>query len=243
MAYIGYDGSTIYVVFRGTTNIANVLVDVVFKKRVVWADQPNVQAHTGFVGAWKNLEANVLQSVRQARLKCSTCTRVVFTGHSLGAALATLASIDFARSNPGFSYQLLAIGSPRVGNAEFAAYAARMVPNGVRWTHANDPVVHLPMKIMGFQHRTREVWEAGSNSNYKMCSTTNGEDPTCANSIIQVDINILKQHSTYGGIFLGSGTCETFKREMMSQEEYLAIIHAANKDLQDVHTNELTGGG
>lgn len=233
LAYVGHDGSTIYVVFRGTTNLKNVLVDLAIFKKPVWSDLPDVKVHSGFRNAWLNLGPNVMLSIRTATLKCPTCKHVTFTGHSLGAAIATIAATEYARSGPSLAFDLFTLGSPRVGNSEFSAYATKMVTNNVRWTHTNDPIVHLPMKILGFQHRVREIWENGNNTNYKMCSTTNSEDPTCANSVIGVDFNMLRSHSTYGGLYLHSGTCDTFTRsiEGLSDEDRFALVRAANEDL------------
>lgn len=233
MAYIGYDSSTIYVVFRGTTNLKNVLVDLAFFKKPVWEDLPDLKVHSGFRSSYLNLAPNVLLSIRTASLKCASCKHVVFTGHSLGAAVATIAAADFARSNPSLSFELFTLGSPRVGNSEFAAYATKMVPMNTRWSHANDPVVHLPMKLQGFQHRVREIWEQGNNTNYRTCSTTNGEDPSCANSVMGVSLHMLATHSTYGGLYLHSGSCDTFARSLadLSDDDLNAIARAANEDL------------
>lgn len=41
---------------------------------------------------------------------------VLFTGHSLGGALATLATLDLKRRHPGTKVTMYNYGSPRVGN-------------------------------------------------------------------------------------------------------------------------------
>ena len=38
---------------------------------------------------------------------------------------------------------------------------------------------HLPTLGMNFTHVTQEVWYNEDSSQYKVCSGTNGEDPTC----------------------------------------------------------------
>lgn len=234
MGYVGYASNTIYVVFRGTTNLKNVLVDISFSKDRVWSDQSDAKVHSGFGKSWKALSGQILDSINTARSRCSSCTRVFFIGHSLGGAIATIAAVDYARQKPSsVSVQSLTLGSPRVGNDDFAEYAARMVPNSVRWTNGNDPVPHLPLHIMGFDHRPREVWQRSSD--YKLCSQTNGEDSNCANSVSGFSLSALDKHSAYGDLDLHDGTCETFsgsKRGSMSQEDIQAIIDAANLDLR-----------
>lgn len=233
MGYVGYDSSTIYVVFRGTTNLKNVLVDLAIFKKPVWEDLPDAKVHTGFRSSWLNLGPNIMLSIRTASMKCPSCKHVTFSGHSLGAAIATIAATEFARSKPTLSFELFTMGSPRVGNTAFSAYATKMVPMNTRWSHSNDPVVHLPMKILGFEHRVREIWEQGNNTNYKTCSVTNGEDPSCANSVLVVGLNLLRSHATYGGLYLHSGSCDTFARSMatLSDEDLAALANAANEDL------------
>ena len=64
---------------------------------VLWADEPNVKVHKGFGDSWTNLRPYVYQALNRVRALCPTCTLTV-GGHSLGAAMATLAAVDFTRS-------------------------------------------------------------------------------------------------------------------------------------------------
>ncbi|GLC58164.1 hypothetical protein PLESTB_001325800 [Pleodorina starrii] len=78
----------------------------------------------------------------------STPTRVIFTGHSLGGAMATLAAYDLAaRKTDGFfsgDVQLYTFGSPRVGNQAFMEAFNNMVPNAWRFTNTDDIVPRVP---------------------------------------------------------------------------------------------------
>ena len=69
---------------------------------------------------------------------------IFYTGHSLGAAFATLA---VARYPPRAVYTF---GSPRVGNEAFAA-SLQVVPIH-RVVDNKDAVVLLPPEAMGFRH-------------------------------------------------------------------------------------------
>jgi hypothetical protein len=72
--------------------------------------------------------------------------KVWFTGHSLGAALATLAAAQY-RAGPRALYTF---ASPRVGDAAFAA--AFGLPRAPRLVHNQDLVPRLPPPDMGFKH-------------------------------------------------------------------------------------------
>jgi hypothetical protein len=63
-----------------------------------------------------------------------------------------------------------------------------------------DPVPHLPFEsTLGdeFRHVPQEVWETSNSPlQFQQCSATNGEDPTCSDSIRV--FNILN-HAEYMG--------------------------------------------
>ena len=57
--------------------------------------------------------------------------KVLVTGHSLGAALATLAAVDFKRNVPGITddnMDVYTFGSPRIGTPEWADYVYNLIP-------------------------------------------------------------------------------------------------------------------
>jgi len=76
----------------------------------------------------------------------------LFTGHSLGAALATLAA-STKRTDP---VTLITIGSPRVGNAEFASTLTGV--QMTRYVDCCDLVCRVPPAIFGFQHVIAESY-------------------------------------------------------------------------------------
>lgn len=48
----------------------------------------------------------------------------------------------------------MTFGQPRIGNAAFASYYSRMVPNTFRITHERDIVPHLPPYYHYFPQKT-----------------------------------------------------------------------------------------
>src|SRR5262245_57298511 len=101
---VAADDTTCVVAFRGTEtdDPTDLFADVNFRL-APW--EPGGQVHEGFATAFRQVEADVRAHLPADR-------RLLLTGHSLGAALATLAATVW----PGDA--LYTFGSPRVGNAE-----------------------------------------------------------------------------------------------------------------------------
>jgi hypothetical protein len=91
------------------------------------------KVHLGFYGAYIALRQSAEDAARAVNVDPSGC---VITGHSLGAAIATLCWADYPVSD------LMTFGCPRVGNADFA----RELWNGqtVRVINARDLVPDAP---------------------------------------------------------------------------------------------------
>ena len=101
----------------------------------------NVFVHEGFLRSldaiWPDIEAALHRLIGEGY-------NLQFTGHSLGAAMATLAA---SRISPAALYTF---GSPRVGNR---AFLSRLKPVPVyRWVNCCDVVTALPMASLGYQH-------------------------------------------------------------------------------------------
>ena len=144
------------VAFRGTDkdDPANLLDDVE-AKLVDWDSGGKVFA--GFKNALAEVQEKLFPLVQA--LDC----RLFFSGHSLGAALATLlASVK----RPSALYTM---GSPRVGNHDFVASLDGM--QNFRYADCCDAVTELPQALLGYEHvgdalyidRNREVIENPSD--------------------------------------------------------------------------------
>jgi predicted lipase len=68
------------------------------------------------------------------------------SGHSLGAALATVLALDIAVGVPELqpNLQVYVYATPRVGNPEFARSYAKILPNTFRITNLADPFPTMP---------------------------------------------------------------------------------------------------
>ena len=137
-AYLLKDMNGIHVLsFRGTevSQKSDVLADLKAGKNI---EACGGKVHVGFKG-----EINkVWPAIEKAVASIDT---MYITGHSLGAAMATIAASRVQSK----VIALITFGSPRVGNAEFV--------NSVNVTHYRvqnncDDVTKVPFRLMGFRH-------------------------------------------------------------------------------------------
>jgi len=134
--YVAFSAGAVLVVFRGTEadRFADMFDNAQFGL-VPWEHGPG-SVHQGFKGALERVWDRLA-----GRLAPLAGTRTVwFGGHSLGAALATLAAARYPRT-AGVS----TIASPRVGDRVFAAaFDTRFGDRSLRYEHDADIVTHIP---------------------------------------------------------------------------------------------------
>jgi len=125
------------VAFRGTNkDDPRNVIDDLEPQLVAWRGPGRV--FEGFKDAFEEVADDLLPAVQSINCK------LLFTGHSLGAALATLLA---AVRKPSTLYT---IGSPRVGDQEFVA--ALSAVNNSRYVDCCDVVTTLPPPQFGHVH-------------------------------------------------------------------------------------------
>ena len=150
---------------------------------------------------------------------------IIFTGHSLGGALAVHAAADFVLTGVGSQnftddiikssfkpyIQVYTFGQPRIGNSAFNDPVKAKIDEWYRVVHNKDVVVHIPPWIPNFErgcihngsfpfypyHAAEEIYYDKPFENYKECNQTEGEDPTCSNENVSDSIS---DHKVYFGI-------------------------------------------
>jgi len=133
--------------FRGTevNKIRDVKTDIAATKTSVLQGY----VHNGFMNAYKSISEDIKKSLLELR-----DIPLYITGHSLGAALATVATQNLEHDHrfPRFRDMIAAcytFGSPRVGNShyeqEFKAPIYRIV-------NTTDIVTTIPLMAMGYIH-------------------------------------------------------------------------------------------
>ena len=198
----------IILAFRGTYSVANTIVDLstvpqeyvpypgdeddddedeedetrpgLKKPRVdpLKAECTSCTVHVGFMKAWRETRPYINPQLKELVQKYPNY-QLTLVGHSLGGAIAALASLDF--HSRGWNPQITTFGEPRVGNAALMAYidsafslngseSEREREGGTgrgrdkvgdmyrRVTHYNDPVPLLPLTEWGYQMHAGEIY-------------------------------------------------------------------------------------
>jgi hypothetical protein len=159
---VAWGGTTLLVSFKGTSSFENVLTDLNFLKSfhpprrtapITSSKGFNlihvpVRVHTGFLEAWitDDYDKKVVERVGEilAELGGPEVVTFMVTGHSLGGALATLASHAFKTAYPAAQITCYTYGQPRVGNRPFAYEYNNMVPDHFAVINGQDPVTTVP---------------------------------------------------------------------------------------------------
>ena len=137
-AYLLKNNDGIHVLsFRGTevTEPSDILADLKAGKNI---EPVGGKIHVGFKGEINKLWPTIQKSV-------ANIDSLYVTGHSLGAAMATIA----AGRMQSKVLALVTFGSPRVGNKQ---YVNSLTVTHYRVQNNCDDVTKVPFKLMGFAH-------------------------------------------------------------------------------------------
>ncbi len=132
------------IIFRGTQRTTEWIGDILlFQKN--YEGFANSKIHSGFARIYKNLA----QQTREIANHLNPSLPCYISGHSLGAALATLAAADLALLVPKLKEQirLYTYAGPRVGNPSFAQMHSQLVPNSYRIFNLADSIPLSPPTI------------------------------------------------------------------------------------------------
>lgn len=128
-----------------------------------WAGK-NVNVHEGFSDALDSVWDQMEPAIRQARAAAGDRGDVVFTGHSLGGGVGTLAALRATNEGllpPDSSRtKVYPIASPRVGDEAFADAYNRKLPQTNRLVNfkpgllvdSQDIVTQVPPRSAGYRH-------------------------------------------------------------------------------------------
>jgi len=195
--YVVISQPIIWISFRGTQSdsAANWFMNLQ-ANLVPFQANMSVKVHEGISNGWYAVKNQTLALFNQAKKACPQC-RMIMTGHSLGAALSTLAFADMRPLLPAQS-KLLTFGSPRIGNADWATLFKTGFES-YRVTCKTDPISCLPPLWLSpsYHHIPREVWYPSNDLKDQRICDNSGEDRTCQWSIPT------RYNSSDHGAFLG----------------------------------------
>lgn len=148
--YAAFDGKVLVIGFEGTKDWENALRDALVKLVTFFPDRvpratladlilagKQLLVHSGFRDGWlsaRDWAHAIIKATYEAQC-------IVFTGHSMGGALATDGALDTATGLPVLAYTY---GSPRVGNQGFARAYDGAGLTTVRVVHDEDVVPRVP---------------------------------------------------------------------------------------------------
>ncbi|KAB8072299.1 Alpha/Beta hydrolase protein [Aspergillus leporis] len=158
--------------FRGSRTAGNEHTDAQYRQEDIDGVCPGCKAHTGFYSAWGNFSEYIMPVVNHYAALYQGYS-LIFTGHSLGGALATLGAV--LEGTPTRPIYLFTYGCPELGNYNFAQFITNnLFPNdrllGFRVTHTDDPVP----KILSTSKLVNRTWQYSTTSPEFWITSRNG---------------------------------------------------------------------
>ena len=148
--HVGLHNNIIYVACRGTSSLKDAIHDI-----QLWRTKckflKNTCVHSGFLQQYISIQCNVQEEIRNILNNEKKIKSIVFTGHSLGGALSTIAALDFKLKNPKIIVKCITFASPRVGCPKFAKLFNANVDISHRLVYHRDPVTFAPF-CLRFRH-------------------------------------------------------------------------------------------
>jgi hypothetical protein len=137
------DKEKLVVAFRGTESGEDILTDLNISQEKLPLENMNEEdwplVHSGFAGQFFSVNTKLDDAIADA-------DSVLFCGHSLGGALATVGSVYYGFKHPGKPVDCVTFGSPRVGDVRFVDYFDKRVGCSLRYVNDNDPIPCVPTR-------------------------------------------------------------------------------------------------
>ena len=150
-AYCFVSDTDLVIACRGTE--ANCWADIRADLRA-WPKKTSYgRVHSGFSWYVDKIWEKIIVDLEVAKERG---LKIWFTGHSLGAAMATILSsrCHYCEKLPN-PVQLYTYGSPKVG---WRKYVDSLLINHVRWVNNNDIVTYVPPIFFGYKHHGKEYY-------------------------------------------------------------------------------------
>ncbi|KAJ3101033.1 hypothetical protein HK100_004610 [Physocladia obscura] len=202
------------VAFRGTSSFDTWISDLLIAKPDydLPAAPPGTKVHYGFLSLWQAVRDEVIQNVENLLGKHGTKNiNILFTGHSLGGALATIAAADIFQHLQdridSSQITLITFGQPRVGNPQFASWVNSLnFTHTFRVTNQDDWTPHLPPLFSGFKHFHQDLWIANKEGDTIQCWDDGGdesrgygdENPATCKDRLRWKYDVRKHSSVWG---------------------------------------------
>lgn len=140
-----------YITFRGTTSATDWLHDLNILKVKPSFIKDDCKIHMGFNNGYMSVREHLY-----GLYKSKNFDKFVFSGHSYGAALCTLAALDCKYNNSDKIVNCITFGSPRVGNKSFVKLFNPLIDSSYRCVYEYDPITIVPSYVR-FRHVNNQV--------------------------------------------------------------------------------------
>jgi len=155
------DSGVLIISFRGTDNLDNWITDME-ADQVVINGCNDCLISKGFNYAFNILEKQTFNSIDNKLRDNQSISHILFTGHSLGGAITTIAAFNFLKIRKNYTnikkVSLITVGAPRVGNKNFANFLNQgNLYYNLRIIYGKDPVPALPPVCLGYKHAGTEI--------------------------------------------------------------------------------------
>lgn len=225
--FIGYlpSDASIYVALRGSSSAKNWYSDLkVDKVNYTTFPECECQVADGFYSAALSITGIMIAEVKRLQQQFPSY-RIKLTGHSYGAALSQLLSMELVAA--GIPCTVYNFGQPRTGDLKYASFATTLASTTAKletWrvVHNRDIVPHWPFNDgLGYYHVCTEEFEdedgvlhscgttpiafsgastTGSSAASGSRGYTTCEDPGCSDQYDQVRDWRPDEHMTYLGV-------------------------------------------
>ncbi|VIO96141.1 Uncharacterized protein BM_BM3683 [Brugia malayi] len=203
--YISQSPTHVIVGFGGTHSKLQLAAEVLAamaepKAKFIAGGSVQRYFNAAFRSVWKDIW-HMLRRTVKADLLTNSTRPIIFTGHSLGGSLASLASAHlayfYANRKLNIDIRLITFGEPRTGNRDYAFVHDTLVPASFRIVHRGDLVPHLPNCLINLRtfecssrfgfgpyHHGLEVWYPENMTGtppHRVClGQPLNEDKTCS---------------------------------------------------------------
>lgn len=132
--------STCYISYRGTTEMKDVMINLWLS--MTPSDFGDGSFHSGFYHQHASLWGRVFAYIMHHNPE-----KVVFTGHSLGGAIGTIAASKSKLVFPDKEICLVSFGCPRVGDSAFFEFFTSQKIVHKRFVNDHDPISYVPSVV------------------------------------------------------------------------------------------------
>jgi hypothetical protein len=153
--HFGSYNDVAYIIIRGSSSWADWKSNFDFEL-ITEKIKTNAKVHKGFRSGWKQIKPYVYDKIAPFK-------KVVISGHSRGAAVATIGAENISFDFMSKDITLVALSSPMAGNAEFVRLVDGRIPDIYRIWLGTDPIVKTPPWCFGYRHVHGGIWLHGNN--------------------------------------------------------------------------------